>query len=109
MAACMTTILHPVLAHLVDACTHPLEAQPPIGEVTTPETSPILDPDTKAETAMTSADDPRDLLRGAHDTATATAIAKTTAHEAEAEATVAAGVEAHGAVDRITDRRAERL
>jgi hypothetical protein len=57
---------------------------------------------------MSSNGDPQDHLRGGRGTATAIVIAKAIARAAEAEVTVAAGVEARDAVGHITDKRAER-
>ncbi|EAA60085.1 hypothetical protein AN4850.2 [Aspergillus nidulans FGSC A4] len=84
-------------------CVHltlPLEAPQPTEDATTPEAIPALDLDTEVETAMSSDDDPQGHLRDGHGTATAIAIAKVIAHAAEAEVTVAAGVEARDAISR---------
>ncbi|KAL4975209.1 hypothetical protein BDW66DRAFT_152194 [Aspergillus desertorum] len=108
MAACMTTTLHPVLAHLAVLLTLHLEAPQPTKDATTPEAIPAHNLDTEVEIAMTFDDDLQGHLRGAHDTTTAIAIAKTIARPAEVEVTVAAKVEARAAAGHITDKRAER-
>ncbi|KAL4778680.1 hypothetical protein BJX76DRAFT_362506 [Aspergillus varians] len=128
MAACMTTILPPVLAvhtspeynfqnvtsnprteltlcYLQRPLTLHLEAPQPTDDATTPETIPTLDPDIEVETAMTSDGGPRGLPRDDHDMATAIVIAKAIARAVGAEATVIAEVEARGATDPSTDKK----
>ncbi|KAL2867008.1 uncharacterized protein BJX67DRAFT_381335 [Aspergillus lucknowensis] len=94
-----TTQAHPAL---------PLEDLQPTGVTIIPETIPLQDPNTEAETTMISEDDPRGLRPVDRGIAIETAIVKGISLGVEAEATVPAEVEAPVATDRITDTRAER-
>ncbi|KAL3470980.1 hypothetical protein BJX99DRAFT_263755 [Aspergillus californicus] len=88
-AACMTTILQPVLARLATPLALHHEALRPIEDATTPETTPTPDRNTEHPTAIV--------------------IVKTTVRAVAAGATVAAAVGARVAAGHIMVKKVERL